>query len=312
MLRFLGRRLVTSAIPLVIVVVGVFALSRLTGDPALLYLPESASEEQREAYREAQGFNDPILVQLWNYVQGVVQLDFGTSLRTGRDGLTMALEAYPATLGLAFWALLLSGLIAVTLGSWAAFRPNSIADRISSFLSMTAASIPDFWFAITGILLFAVTLGWLPTSGNPNAWAWILPVATLMLRPVGVLTQVVRGSMINSLAAPYVKVAKSKGATRKRLATHHTLRNAATPSLSVGGDLAVNMINGAVVVETVFGWPGIGKLLIDSVLQRDFPTLQAAVILTAIAIFALNIVIDILYAMLDPRVREVPKKVTKK
>jgi peptide/nickel transport system permease protein len=189
------------------------------------------------------------------------------------------------------------------VGCWAALKPNGVADRISSFVSMAAASIPDFWLAIVGIWIFAITLGWLPTSGVSGSEAWVLPIATLLLRPFGVLVQIVRGAMVSALSEPYIKLARSKGAGDVRIVTHHALRNAAAPALTVAGDLTVGLVNGAVVVETIFGWPGIGKLMIDSILQRDFAVLQAAVLLTAVAIFVLNILIDLGYALLDARVR---------
>ncbi|EME19706.1 ABC transporter permease [Rhodococcus triatomae] len=304
MLPFLRRRMFTSLIPLVIVLFGVFLMARLTGDPTNLYLPVSATPEQRAEFAAANGLDQPVLQQMLDYLAGVVHLDFGESLKTGQDAAAMALKAFPATLQLAFMTLLLSILGSVILGCWAAYRPNSIADRASSLLSMTAASVPDFWFAITGIWIFAVVLGWLPTSGTGGVLSWVLPIATLMIRPLGVLTQVVRGAMVSALSAPYVKVARSKGAGDLRVVTHHALRNAAAPALVVAGDLAVGLINGAVVVEAIFGWPGIGKLMIDSILQRDFAVLQAAVLLTAVSIFILNIVIDAVLALLDPRVRD--------
>ncbi|ABM11861.1 ABC transporter permease [Mycolicibacterium vanbaalenii] len=305
MFSFVRRRMYTSALPLIIVLLGVFLLARLTGDPTNLYLPESATEEQRAEFAAANGFNDPLITQLLDYFKGVIHLDFGASLRTGESAAEMALRAFPATLQLALTTMLLAIVGAIVIGCWAAYRPNSLADRFSSLLSMTAASIPDFWFAITGVWLFAVLLGWLPTSGtDAGMLSWILPIATLMIRPLGVLTQVVRGAMVSALSAPYVRLARSKGAGDFRIVTHHALRNAAAPALTVAGDLAVGLINGAVVVEAIFGWPGIGKLMIDAILQRDFAVLQAAVLLTAVSIFLLNIFIDACYALLDARVRE--------
>ncbi|GLY13717.1 ABC transporter permease [Kineosporia rhizophila] len=305
MTGFLRRRAVTSLLPLIAVLLGVFFLARLTGDPANLYLPESATPEQRQNFIEANGLDDSVWAQMWDYLGGILTLDFGESLRTGESAATMALRAFPATLQLAFSTMLIAVVGAIVIGSWAAYRPNSVADRISSFLSMTAASVPDFWFAIVGVWIFAVSLGWLPTSGVTGGMAsWVLPVATLVIRPLGVLTQVVRGAMVSALSAPYVRLARSKGAGDLRVVTHHALRNAAAPALTVAGDLMVGLINGAVVVETIFGWPGIGKLMIDSILGRDFAVLQACVLLTAVSIFVLNIVIDIGYALLDARVRE--------
>jgi peptide/nickel transport system permease protein len=308
MFHFLRRRAQTSLLPLLFVLLGVFVLARLTGNPTALYLPESASQAQRAAFAASHGFNDPVWKQLLTYLSGIVHLDFGTSLSTGESAAAMALRAFPHTLQLAGVTMLISVVVAVVLGSWAAYRPNSVPDRIASFLSMTTASVPDFWFAIMGVWIFAVVLGFLPTSGSDNGiYSWVLPIATLTVRPVGVLTQVVRGAMVSALSAPYVRLARSKGATDVRIVTHHALRNAAAPALTVAGDLAVGLVNGAVVVESIFGWPGIGKLMIDSILGRDFAVLQACVLLTAVSIFVLNILIDVGYALLDARVRETAK-----
>ncbi|MEU0111242.1 MULTISPECIES: ABC transporter permease [unclassified Streptomyces] len=304
MLTLLRRRAVSSVIPLLFVVLGVFFLARLTGDPANLYLPLSATPEMRAEFAARNGLDDPLITQFGDYLAQVAHLDFGESLRTAQPAGEAVLRAFPATLQLAGWTMLLALAGAVVIGSLAAYRPNSATDRIATFLSSTAASVPDFWIAIMGVLVFAVTLGWLPTSGTSGAAAWVLPVATLLIRPFGVLVQVVRGAMVSALSAPYVKVARGKGASEIRVVFGHALRNAAAPALTVAGDLAVGLVNGAVVVETIFGWPGIGKLMIDSVLQRDFAVLQAAVLVTALAIFALNILVDLCHALLDPRVRQ--------
>ena len=308
MLTFLRGRTLSSAIPLLVVLLGVFLLARLTGDPTALYLPESATPAQRAEFASVNGLDQPIWKQLLDYLGGVVRLDLGTSLRTEESAAEMALRAFPVTLSLAVVTMVLAVLGAIVVGSWAAYRPNSMADRVSSFLSMTTASVPDFWFAITGVWILAVVLGVLPTSGTDNGvLSWVLPIATLMIRPLGVLTQVVRGAMVSALSAPYVRLARSKGADSRRVVTHHALRNASAPVLTVAGDLAVSLVNGAVIVETIFGWPGIGKLMIDAILQRDFAVLQAAVLLTAVTIFAMNIAIDIGYALLDARVRDVAR-----
>lgn len=297
--------MLSSLLPLVVVAIGVFCLARLTGNPARLYLPINATEQMRAEFSERNGFDEPVLVQLFNYVADIVKLDFGTSLRTGEAAVSMVLRAFPATLQLAATTMLIAGIVAVGLGGLAAMNPGGAIDRFVSTLSMITASIPDFWLAIVGILVFSATLGWLPTSGSSSGSHWVLPVLTLVIRPLGVLVQIVRGAMIEALASPYVKFARSKGAGEIRVVFGHALRNAAAPVLTVAGDLSVNLINGAVVVETIFGWPGIGRLMIDSILQRDFAVLQAAVLLIAVTIFALNIVIDLLYALLDARVRTV-------
>jgi peptide/nickel transport system permease protein len=304
MLIFLRRRILSSALPLLVVILGVLFLARLTGDPANLYLPLSATPEMREAFSAQHGFDDPLVAQFGDYLAQLAQFDFGESLRTAQPADEAVLRAFPATLQLAAFTMLYAIVGAVLVGCLAAYRPNSLADRIASFLSATAASTPDFWFAIMGVLIFAVQLEWLPTSGTMGASAWVLPVVTLMIRPFGVLVQVVRGAMLSALSAPYIKVARAKGAGEARVVFGHALRNAAAPALTVAGDLTVGLVNGAVVVESIFGWPGIGKLMIDSILQRDFAVLQAAVLLTALTIFVLNILIDIGYALLDARVRQ--------
>jgi len=304
MLVFLRRRILSSALPLLAVVLGVFFLARLTGDPANLYLPLSATPEMRAEFAARNGFDQPVAVQFLDYLSQIVRLDFGESLRTAQPAAQAVLQAFPATLQLAGATMAIAIAAAVVVGSLAAYRPNSVADRFASLLSSASASVPDFWFAIMGVLVFAVTLNWLPTSGTDGMGAWVLPIATLLIRPFGVLVQVVRGSMVSALSAPYAKVARSKGAGERRVIFVHALRNAAAPALTVAGDLTVGLVNGAVVVETIFGWPGIGKLMIDSILQRDFAVLQAAVLLTAVTIFALNILIDACYALLDARVRQ--------
>ena len=306
MFSFIRRRMYTSALPLIIVLLGVFLLARLTGDPTNLYLPESATPEQRAAFAQAERFRPAGA----GPSSSTTSRASSTSTSAPRCAPaspppTMALRAFPATLQLAFTTMLLAIVGAIVIGCWAAYRPNSLADRFSSLLSMTAAVHPRLLVRHHRRLALRGLLGVLPTSGvDSGILSWILPIATLMIRPLGVLTQVVRGAMVSALSAPYVRLARSKGASDFRVVTHHALRNAAAPALTVAGDLAVGLINGAVVVETIFGWPGIGKLMIDAILQRDFAVLQAAVLLTAVSIFVLNIFIDACYALLDARVRE--------
>lgn len=297
------RRSFLTAISLVILLILVFFLSRLTGDPAYLFLPVNASAEARAAFSQAQGFDQPLIVQFGHYLADFVTGDFGTSLRQQRPAMDIALEAFPVTLKLAFVTLTISLALALVLGSLAAYRPRGVADRLVSLSSLIAASAPDFWVAITLVIVFSVGLGWLPTSGMGGISYWILPVIVLALRPLGLLVQVVRGSMIAALTAPYVKTARAKGASERRVIFVHALRNSMLPVITIAGDLAASLINGAVIVETIFGWPGIGGVMINAILQRDFAVIQAAILVTAIAILILNIVIDILYGLLDPRVR---------
>ncbi|WP_192933405.1 ABC transporter permease [Sinorhizobium meliloti] len=303
MLGYIGRRAYHSVISVIGLLTLVFFLTRLTGDPSALYLPLDSSLEARQAFARLNGLDQPIYVQFLQYLQNLMSLDFGQSLRQNRSAIEVALEAFPATLKLALVAMSLATVLAIVVGALAAARPGSLFDRIAGLVSLAGASTPDFWIAIVGILVFAVGLGMLPTSGTGTALHWIMPIVVLMLRPFGLLVQVVRGTMISALASPFIKTAHAKGMKRRKIIFGHALRNSLLPVITVAGDLATGLINGAVVVETIFGWPGIGKLMIDSIIQRDFAVVQSTILVTAIAIFIVNIAIDLLYAVLDPRIR---------
>ncbi|MFC0804884.1 ABC transporter permease [Ensifer sp. P24N7] len=303
MLGYIGRRAYHSVISVIGLLTLVFFLTRLTGDPSALYLPLDSSLEARQAFARLNGLDQPIYVQFFQYLHNLLSLDFGQSLRQNRSAIEVALEAFPATLKLALVAMTLSTVLAIVVGALAAARPGSLFDRVAGLVSLAGASTPDFWIAIVGILVFAVGLGMLPTSGTGTALHWVMPIVVLMLRPFGLLVQVVRGTMISALASPFIKTAHAKGMKRRKIIFGHALRNSLLPVITVAGDLATGLINGAVVVETIFGWPGIGKLMIDSIIQRDFAVVQSTILVTAIAIFIVNIAIDLLYAVLDPRIR---------
>ena len=303
MAQYLARRGVHSAIALVGLVVAVFFLARLTGDPTNLFLPIDASLETRKEFAQKHGFDRPAIEQFWTFLQDVSRGDLGYSMRKQRPAMELVLEAYPTTLKLAGVTMAIAIALAVLVGALAAYRPGGVFDRISGVMSLAGASAPDFWVAITGILVFSVSLRWLPTSGMGDFPYWIMPVTVLALRPFGLLVQVVRAAMLGALSSAYVKTARAKGVSEHTVIFVHALRNACLSVVTVAGDLTVGLINGAVIVETVFGWPGVGKLMIDAVIQRDFPTVQAAIMVTATAIFLLNILIDLLYVALDPRIR---------
>lgn len=303
MVRYLGTRIIHSSIALIGLFLAVFFLVRLTGDPTNLYLPIDASLQTRQEFAHKHGFDRPAIEQFADFLKNAAHGDMGYSLRKQRPAMDMVLEAYPTTLALAGVALSIALTFAVIVGALAAYRPMGVFDRISSITSLMSASAPDFWIAIMSILVFAVSLRWLPTSGYGNFPYWIMPVSVVLLRPFGLLIQVVRASMLSALSSAYVKTARAKGISEASVVFFHALRNSGLSIVTVAGDLTVGLINGLVIVETVFGWPGVGKLMIDAVTQRDFPTVQATVIVTATAIFLLNIVIDLLYVALDPRIR---------
>lgn len=300
---FIAKRAIASAISLVGLVVLVFFLSRLTGDPTDLYLPLDASQEARENFRNIHGLNDPLMVQFGHFLGDLLRLDFGMSIRRAEPALDAVLRGFAWTLQLAAITMSLVTLLAIVIGSLAAFNVGGLFDRLATFFSLIGASAPDFWIAIVAIVLFSVHLGWVPTSGTGTVWHWILPISVLFIRPFGLILQVVRGSMITTLSSPYIKTARAKGVKNRPIIFVHALRNAMLPVITVIGDQAAGLLNGAVVVETIFGFPGVGKLMIDSILQRDFAVILAAIMVTAAAIFVMNLLIDILYALLDPRIR---------
>ncbi|NQW00805.1 MAG: ABC transporter permease [Rhodospirillales bacterium] len=301
--KYLTKRALHSFLSLAGLLVLVFFLARLTGDPGNLYLPIDATLEARQEFTEKHGLNDPIYVQFGRYVVDLAHGDLGESIRKQRPAIDVVLEAIPVTLSLAAVAMIIALLSSIVIGSLAAYRPGGVFDRVASIASLAGASAPDFWVAISAILLFSVTLGWLPTSGMGGPLTWIMPIAILIIRPFGLLVQVVRGSMITVLSSAYVKTARAKGVRERAVIFIHALRNAMLPVITVAGDQAAGIANGAVIVETIFGWPGIGKLMIDSIIQRDFAVIQTSILVTAIVILSINIAVDIAYAILDPRIR---------
>jgi peptide/nickel transport system permease protein len=303
MQKFLAKRAVSSAISLIFLIIAVFFLSRLTGDPTDLYLPIDASQAARDNFRQIHGLNDPLIWQFGRYVSDLVHLDFGESIRRARPALPVVLEAFQWTLQLAAITMCIVTCAAIVFGSLAAFRVGGVFDRIATFISLIGAAAPDFWVAIVAIVVFSLEFGLVPTSGTGTVAHWILPVAVLFIRPFGLILQVVRGSMISALSSAYVKTARAKGVAPRATIFVHALRNAMLPVITVIGDQAAGMLNGAVVVETIFGFPGVGKLMIDSIMQRDFTVVLASIMVTAFAIFLMNILIDLAYAALDPRIR---------
>ncbi len=301
--RYIARRLIQSFFVVFAVVILVFILARLTGDPTDLYLPLHASQEVRDAFREEHGFDRPILVQLGDFLLDVVRLDFGRSVWQKVPALPLVLDRLPLTLELAAATIVGALIIAFILGSVSAMYPLSLIDRVTTFASLIGVTVADFWLALVLILIFAVHLGWLPTSGTGGLEYMVLPAITLAWRPLGRMAQVVRSSVLDQLSSPYVTTARAKGLTQRAVMFTHVARNAVIPVLTLAGAEFIGLANGAVIIETVFGWPGIGKLTIDALERRDFAIVQAAVFVVALLVVFLNLLIDFLYAAIDPRIR---------
>ena len=303
MARFILERSRHGLYSLIGLILLVFFLARLTGSPAALYLPENASQNMIDSFNAENGFDKPIYAQLFDFILGIVHLDFGDSLLYGDPAVKVVLERFPATLQLGLITMLIATTLAVLIGAATAARRGSRADTATRIGSMTALSVPDFWIALMGIAVFAVYLDLLPTSGVGGWQFWVLPLLALTLRPFGILTQIVRTSMVEALDSDYVRVAKSKGVGWGAVVYKHALRNAAIPALTIAGILTAQVVNGALVVETVFGWPGIGNLMVTAIKGRDFSVIQAVVLITGSAIIILNLLIDIAYSWINPQIR---------
>lgn len=292
-----------SVVVLLGLVVVVFFMTHLVGDPASLMLRPEATEEQRQAVRDRLGLNDPIQVQFWRFFTGVLRGDFGDSIWQRVPALPIVLDRVPATLYLATATLLVAVPLAILLGVISAIRPGSFIDRTVTVVALGGVSTADFWLGLMLILFFAVRLGWLPTSGFGGVQYVILPALALAFRPLGRISQVVRSAMLDQLSQPYVTTARAKGLTERVVVYLHTLKNAAIPITTLVGDEAASLLNGAVVIETVFGWPGVGILLIQAIERRDLPLIEASVMVIAVMIVLVNLLIDLTYTAIDPRVR---------
>jgi peptide/nickel transport system permease protein len=297
------RRLIHSVVVLLGLLVVVFFVTHLVGDPASLMLRPEATAEQRQAVRERLGLNDPILVQFGRFMGGALRGDFGDSLWQRVPALPVALDRVPATLYLASVTLLLAVPLSIVLGIVSAIRPGSVLDRSVTVVALGGVSTADFWLGLMLILLFAVHLGWLPTSGFGGLRYVLLPALALAVRPLGRVSQVVRSAMLDQFSQPYVTTARAKGLSERVVVYLHTLKNAAIPIATLIGDEAASLLNGAVVIETVFGWPGVGILLIQAIERRDLPLIEASVIVIAVMIVTVNLLVDLTYTFLDPRVR---------
>jgi len=303
MSRLLIKRGWQGLVVLVWALTAVFFLVRLTGDPTLLYVPENSTQEEIKSLRHAFGFDQPLWVQYGRFVSAAAQGDFGASLRYDQPALPMVLDRLPATAELAVATLAIIVVIALPLGVLAATRRNSWWDTGSMVAAMMGQSIPSYWLGIMLILLFAVRFGWLPAAGKIGGLSVILPAVTLSAYSTARLARVVRSEMLDTLGREFIRTAHSKGLSRIRVLVKHAVRNALIPVVTLLGLETGFLLGGAIIVETVFAWPGIGSLVIQAVNNRDYPVVQADAFLMA-AIFVLaNLSIDLLYGVLDPQVR---------
>jgi len=304
MLSYLAQRLAGAVLVVFGVISIVFLLIHLIpGDPIEIMLGEAASATDREALRVALGLDQPVLLQFTHYLHGLLQFDLGTSLQSRRPVTDLLLERLPATLLLAGVTLAVTLTLALPLGMLAAVRRGSGWDGGAMAFSMLGVSIPNFWLGPLLILVFSLWLGWFPVSGREGAGSVVLPALTLGTGLAAVLSRMVRSSMLEVLGEDYIRTARAKGLPPHRVILHHGLRNALLPVITLLGLQLGALLAGAVITETVFSWPGIGLLTIEAIQSRDYPVVQACVLLISVSYVLVNLLTDIAYAWADPRIR---------
>jgi peptide/nickel transport system permease protein len=301
--RFIAKRLLLAVVTLIGVSLIVFVAARLTGDPALLMAPSNASDEQIQTIRAQLGLDKPIPVQYAIFIRDAFHGDFGTSIRYSRPAMTLALKKFPATLELAGWAFLVGLVFGIPLGILSATKPGSIRERLGSNFAILGLSIPGFWLAVILMIVFAVHLHWVPTTGRAHPSSRVLPVIAVGWMALAQIMRITRSAMLEVLGSDYIKMARMKGLRERLVIWKHALRNAFIPVLSMAGFLFAMLVGGGALVESVFNWPGLGNLLISGVFARDFPLVQAGVLLVATTVILLNLVVDVLYGVIDPRIR---------
>jgi peptide/nickel transport system permease protein len=306
------RRLL-SAIPVLFIVSLIsFGLMRLIpGDPAAAIAGTSATPAQIEQLRRDLGLDEPLLMQLLHYYQGLLKGDFGKSLLLGKGVLAATMERLPVTIGLSLYALVLTLLIGVASGIIAALRQNTWVDQVAMMIAMLGISIPNFFLGLLMIIFFAVQLGWLPSGGyvpfsqDPIGWlrSTTMPAISLALLQAGLLARITRSGMLEVLRQDYVRTARAKGLPERQVILKHALANALIPIVTVVGIIISLLLSGAVVTEALFSLPGMGQLLTQAVLSRDYPMVQGGLLLVTTFLVLVNILVDVLYALIDPRVR---------
>lgn len=305
MAGFLIKRLLQAVFVVIVVTLTVAFAIRLTGDPALMLTQGAGSvtEDDLVRIREALGLNQPFLVQYFNFLKGLFTLDFGRSFLGGTQVSSLIAAALPATLLLAFSSLFVSIAISIPLGIKAATSRGKWPDQLIRILSLVGLSFPNFWLALMLVLLFAINLKWLPPSGMSGFESFIMPAVTMGIILTATNVRLVRTTMLETLSSQYIMVARAKGLSENVVLYKHALRNCAIPLITYFGLQFGALLGGIVVVERVFNWPGLGTLAFDAVGGRDYPVLQAVITVLSLLIIGVNLLVDIAYGLVDPRIR---------
>ena len=301
--RFIIKRFIEIFVVLFLALTAVFFMVRLSGDPVLLMVPIDASPDFIAQFRNEMGFNAPLFVQYGRWVANALQGDFGTSIRQHTRVMPLVMERVPASLLLTATSILLSMVIAIPLGILSAVRRGSPIDHLSLAGSVLAQSVPIFWLGLLLILVFSVMLRWFPTGGMGTLKHLVLPSVTLGAYSAARIMRITRSSMIEALQMDYVRTARAKGLSEWKVLWKHALKNASIPIITMTGLQIGVVFGGAVITEMIFSWPGLGRLIIQSISFRDYPTVQASVFVTAMMFCFINLIADILYAVVNPEIR---------
>lgn len=302
MLKALGRRLLQTIPTLIGVSLLVFVLVRLTGDPATVMLPPETPPEAVQQFREANGLDRPLPLQYVTFVANAAQGDLGNSIRYREPVVNLLGQAVPATLSLTLTALAIAVLVGFPLGMLAGQRAGSRFDRIARTFALLGQATPSFYLGLLLILVFGVNLRVLPTGGRDGISSLVLPAVTLAMFLMPLVLRVSRGALLDVVRQDYVRTARARGMTERRILIVHMLRNSLIPVVTIVGLQLGAALSGAIVVETVFAWPGMGQLLVNSVYTRDFPVVQGVVLFSCVAFILANLIVDVLYARIDPRI----------
>ena len=303
MQRYILVRVVQAIVTLLVLSLAVFLSVHLTGDPALYLLGPEGTREDYAQIKKNLGLDKPLPVQYGLFLGNMLRGDFGNSPITGQSARDTLIERFPATLQLAGAAFLLTIVIGIPLGIWSAVKRDTIIDQFGKFFAVLGIATPSFWIAIMLILLFGAILGWLPTFGRGGIEHFILPAFVLSWSGIAGIVRLVRSSMLEVLDSEYVKFARVKGLSEKMVVYKHALKNAVIPALTFGGLTLAGLLNGSVAIEVVFAWPGIGRLMLQGINQRDFPIVQATVLASGLFYIIIALIVDILYAYVNPRIR---------
>ncbi len=303
MQRYVLGRLRDALIAVWGVLTIVFLVLRLSGDPVVLLLPVGSTSAQVEEFRHRLGFDLPLPVQYWQFLRRAARGDFATSLRSDQPALSLVLERLPATGRLAFSALIIACLLGGTAGLLAAAYRGTIVELAAMGIALLGQAMPVFWLGVLLILVFGVQLKWLPTGGSETLWHMMLPVITLAAYSSASIARLLRSSLLEVLGQDYIRTARGKGLGGWTVLTKHAVRNALLPVVTILGLQAGTLLGGSVITETIFAWPGVGRLAIQAINNRDYPVVQATVTVVAVTFVLTNLLVDAAYAYIDPRVR---------